>query len=117
MQEHTGNLHSGRMSKSKGNNTSNGGSSKTNNFSGVKWHKESQCFKKNPEEASKWWKEKSAKAESASSSVEVTLTSLSNPMKEGVNVTVIQPEKCDTLAILILYQENVWIVTLEPVLT
>ena len=51
--------------------------------------------------------EKNVKVESASSSVEVTLTSLCNPVKEGVNVTALQAEKSDTLATSC--QENVWI--------
>ena len=47
---------------------------------------------------------KNAKAESATSSIEVTLMSFGNLR---VELMVLQDEKCDTLAIL--HQENTWI--------
>ena len=53
------------------------------NFCGLKGHKEIGCFKKFPEKAPAWYKEKIAKVESAASSMEVTLASL-NPDQLGV---------------------------------
>ena len=44
----------------------------------AKGHKETGCFKKFPDNALAWYKEKTAKAKSAVSSVEVTLTSLNS---------------------------------------
>ena len=41
----------GRTGESEGGNTVNGGPGKTCNFCGVKGHKETQCFKKNPKKA------------------------------------------------------------------
>ena len=74
-------------------------------FWGGKGHTDSQCFKKNPEKAPKWWKEKNAEAESASSSVEVMLMSLGDSIKVGVDVTALQAKKGDIL--VILCQENI----------
>ena len=47
-----GDLKGGHTGESKGGNTSNSGSKKMCNFCGVKGHKESQCFKRNPKKAS-----------------------------------------------------------------
>ena len=62
-------------------NTDNGGSNKMCNFCDMKGQKESQCFKKNPEKGPEWWREKNGKAESVSSSVEVTLMPFGNLAK------------------------------------
>ena len=70
--KHKGELHGGRGSSKEGGNT---GSNKKGNFCGLKGHKEAECYKKNPEKAPAWYKEKADKAEAASSSVEVSLTS------------------------------------------
>ena len=72
----------------------------------MKGDKETGCFKKFPEKALAWYKEKAAKAESATSSVEVTLASL-NPEQLGINISKPRDEDNDALAIL--RQENVWI--------
>ena len=81
-------------------------SNKTCNFCGVKGHKESQCFKKNPEKAPAWWKAKHDKVESAMPSVEVSLTSFADYDIFGVNVTALPAEKGNTLDILC--DNNVW---------
>ena len=73
----------------------------------MKGHKESQCFKKNPEKAPAWWKAKNNKAESATPSVEVTLTSIANSDIIGVDIMALQAEKGNTMDILC--NENVWI--------
>jgi hypothetical protein len=73
----------------------------------VKGHKESQCYKKNPEKAPNWWKEKNAKMESALSSIDVTLMSLDDPGKTAVDMIALQAKKDDTL--VIFHQENLWI--------
>ena len=104
--KHKGELHGGRSNGESEGNTNNGGSGKTCNFCGLKGHKETGCFKKFPEKAPAWFKEKTAKAESAASSVEVTLASL-NPEKLGINISKLCDEDNDTL--VILHQENVWI--------
>jgi hypothetical protein len=101
-----GELHGGRSNGNSDGNTSNGGSGKICNFCGLKGHKETSCFKKFPKKAPAWYKEKTVKAESAASSVEVTLVSL-NPEKLGINISKLHDEDNDTLAIL--RQENVWI--------
>ena len=72
----------------------------------MKGHKEAGCFKKFPEKAPAWCKEKTAKAESASSNVEVSLASF-DPEKLGIDISTLQEKGDDTLAIL--HQENVWI--------
>ena len=51
--------------QNKGGNTGNSGSSKMFNYCGLKGDIESQCFKKNPNEAPEWWKNKNTKTESA----------------------------------------------------
>ena len=61
----------------------------------MKGHKESQCYKKNPEKAPNRWKEKNAKMESVLSSIDITLTSLGDTMKKGVAVTALQAQKGD----------------------
>ena len=63
----------------------------------MKGHKEAECYKKNPEKAPTWYKEKAAKAEAASSSVEVSLTSL---VLGKLGVDVLTESGDDTLAIL-----------------
>ena len=65
----------------------------------MKGHKEAGCFKKFPEKAPAWYKDKTAKAESATSSVEVLLASL-NPEKLGIDMLKLQDEGDDSLAIL-----------------
>jgi hypothetical protein len=70
----------------------------------LKGHTESVCFKKFPEKPLAWYREKTAKAKSAASSVEVTMASL-NPKKLGINILKLHDENNDTLAILC--QENV----------
>ena len=70
----------------------------------MKGHKETGCFKKFHEKALAWYKEKTVKAKSAASSVEVTLASL-NPEKLGINISKLCDEENDTLAIL--HQEYV----------
>ena len=77
----------------------------------MKGHKEAGCFKKFPKKAPAWYKEKTAKAESAASSVEVSLVSL-NPEKLGIDISKLHDEGNDTLAIL--RQENVWICDTGP---
>ena len=72
----------------------------------MKGHKETGCFKKFPEKAPAWYKEKAVKAESAASSVEVTLASL-NPEQLGINIS--KPGDEDNDALAILCQKNVWI--------
>ena len=94
-------MHGGCGNSDKGGNT---GSNKKCNFCGLKGHKEAECYKKNPEKAPAWYKEKAAKAEAASSSVEVSLTSLV-PGKLGVDVLTESGD--DVLAILC--QEDMWI--------
>jgi hypothetical protein len=74
-------------------------------FCGVKCHKESKCFKKNPTKAPEWWKEKNTKVEPALSNVEVALLSLDDPRKKGANVAALQTMNGDTLTIMC--QENV----------
>ena len=69
----------------------------------MKGHKEEGCVKKFPEKAPSWYKEKVAKTKSASSNVEVSLTSL-NSTNTRVDLKSLQG---DTMAIL--RQENVWI--------
>jgi hypothetical protein len=101
-----GELHGGRSNGESEGNTNNGGSGKTCNFCGLIGHKETGCFKKFPEKAPAWYKEKNAKTESAASSVEVTLASL-NPEKLGINISKPRDDDNDVLAIL--RQENVWI--------
>ena len=68
-----GELHGGCNNGDGEGNTNNGGSGKTYNFCGMKGHKESGCFKKFPKKAPAWYKDKTVKAESAASSVEVSL--------------------------------------------
>ena len=98
-----GELHGGRVNGDSEGNTS---SSKTCNFCGLKGHKEAGCFKKFPEKAPAWYKEKNSKAEAASSSVEVSLASI-DPEQLGIDVLNVQANGDDALAIL--RQENVWI--------
>jgi hypothetical protein len=99
-------LHGGHNNGDSEGNTSNSGSSKTCNFCGLKGHKEVGCFKKFPEKAPAGYKEKTAKAESVSSSVEVSLASF-DPEQLGIDVSTLQGKGNDMLAIL--HQENVWI--------
>ena len=61
--KHKGEMHVGHNNDNSESNTNNGGSGKMCNFCRVKGHEESQCFKKNPGEVPKWWKEKNAKVE------------------------------------------------------
>ena len=61
-----GNLHGDRTDGDSEGNMKIGGSNKTCNFCGLKGHKEEGCFKKFPEKAPSWYKEKVAKIESAS---------------------------------------------------
>ena len=75
-------------------------------FSVVEEHENFQCFKKNPDKAPKYLREKNSQAVSASSSIEVVLTSLCDHMKVGVDLTVL-PAKKVTLAEF--HQEDVWI--------
>ena len=89
-----------------GGNTNNGGSNKTCNFCGLKGHKDTGYFRKFPEKAPPWYKEKTVKTESASSNVEVSFTSL-DPAKLGIDIALLQAKCDDTLAILC--QENMWI--------
>jgi len=72
----------------------------------LKGHEETGCFKKFPKKAPAWCKEKTTKAESAVSSVEVTLASL-NPEKLGIIISKLHAEENDML--VTLHQENVWI--------
>ena len=58
-----GDMHSGHLNGGNGDSTGDGGSNKLSNFCGMKGHKEAQCFKKFPEKAPTWWKEKNAKTE------------------------------------------------------
>jgi len=102
--KHKGELHGGHSNGKSEGNTNNGDSGKTCNFCGLKGHKETGCFTKFPKKAPEWYKEKTMKAKSAASSVEVTLASL-NPEKLGINISKLQDEDNDTLAIL--RQENV----------
>ena len=53
-----------------------------------------------------WYKDKNVKTESASSRIEILLTSL-NPTKLGVDITLLTAGCDGTLAIL--HQKNVWI--------
>ena len=76
------------------------------NFCGLKGHKEAGYFKKFPKKAPAWYTEKTVKAKSAASSVEVSRASL-NPEKLGIDMSKLQDEGNDTL--VILHQENVWI--------
>jgi hypothetical protein len=76
------------------------------NFCGLKGHKEAGCFKKYPKKAPAWFKEKTTKGESATSSVEVSLALLELE-KLGIDILKLQEEGIDTLAILC--QKNVWI--------
>ncbi len=87
-----GNLHGGRTNNNNGGNSSN----KTCNFCGLKGHKEEGCFKKFPDKAPSWYKENAAKTESASSNVEVSLTSL-DPTKIQVDLKTLWD---DMMAIL-----------------
>ena len=73
------------------------------NFCGLKVHKDEGCFKKFPEKAPYWYKEKTAKTESALSNVEVSLTAL-DPTKIQIDLKSLHG---DTMAIL--HQESVWI--------
>ena len=73
----------------------------------MKGHKESQCFKKNPEKAPAWWKAKNDKVESATLSVEVTLTLIANSEVIEVDIMALQAEKGNTMDIL--HDKNVWI--------
>jgi hypothetical protein len=93
-----GELHSGFGNSDEGGNT---GSNKKCNFCGLKGHKEVECYKKFPEKAPTWYKEKAAKTEVASSSIEVSLTSVV-PGKLGINV----PAEKDDDALAILHQED-----------
>jgi hypothetical protein len=102
--KHKGELHGGRYNSNSEGDTNNGSSGETCNFCGLKGHKEAGCFKKFPEKAPAWFKEKTTKAESATSSMEVSLASL-NPEKLGIDISKLQEEGNDTLAILC--QENV----------
>ena len=95
-----GELHGGRANGDSEGNTS---SSKTCNFCGLKGHKEAGCFKKFPEKAPAWYKEKTTKAEAASSSVEVSLAKFDSK-KLGIDVSMIQAKGDDALEILC--QEN-----------
>jgi hypothetical protein len=72
----------------------------------LKGHEEAGCFKKFPKKALAWFKEKIAKAESATSSVEMSLASL-NLEKLGIDISKLQGDGNGMLAIL--RQENVWI--------
>ncbi len=76
------------------------------NFCGLKGHKEAGCFKKFLKKAPAWYKEKTAKAKAASSSVEVSLVSF-DPEKLGIDISTVQAKGDDALAILC--QENMWI--------
>ena len=99
-------MHGGRNNGDSAGNTNNGSSGKTCNFCGLKGHEEASCFKKFPEKAPAWFKEKTAKAKSATSIMEVSLASL-NPEKLGIDMSKLQDEGNDTLPIL--HQENVWV--------
>ena len=112
MQKCKGDWQGDHAGKSEAGNTGNGCSRKTCNFCGVKGHKEAQCFKKNPKKASGLWKAKHAKAESASPSIEVTLTLMGNVGKTGVDVMALQAEKGNAMAVL--RYENVWICDTGP---
>ena len=96
-----GELHSGHGNNNEGGNT---GSNKKCNFCSLKGYKEAECYKKFPEKAPAWYKEKATKTEAASSSIEVSLTSLV-PGKLGDDMPA---EKGDD-ALAILRQEDVWI--------
>ena len=80
-----GNLHGGRTDGDRGGNTKTGGSNKTCNFCGLKGHKEEGCFKKFPDKAPSWYKEKAANTKLALSNVEVSLMSL-DPKKMQVDL-------------------------------
>jgi hypothetical protein len=95
-----GNLHGGRGNNDEGGNSSN----KKCNFCGLKGHKEAECYKKHPEKAPAWYKEKAAKTETASSNVEVSLTSL---VPDKLEVVVPAENGADALAVL--RQDDVWI--------
>ena len=99
-------LHGGHSNGNSEGNANNGGSGKTCNFCGLKGHKETGCFKKFPEKAPAWYKEKTVNAESAASSVEVTLASLNLEML-GINILKLRDKDNDTITILC--QENMWI--------
>ena len=102
-----GDLKGSSTGQSEGGNTGNSGSKKMCNFCGVKGHKESQCFKKNPQKAPAWWKAKNDKAESAIPSVEVMLTLIANSDIIRVDIMALQAEKGNTMDIL--HNKNVWI--------
>lgn len=53
---------------------------------GDKGHKEALCFKKNPEKAAAWQKEKHEKAEMPTSSAKVSLKTLGNIKPDGVDL-------------------------------
>jgi len=92
--KHKGELHGGRSNGKSEGYTNNGGSGKTCNFCGLKGHKETGCFKKFPEKAPAWYKEKAVKVESAASSVEVTLASL-DLEQLGINISKPRDEDND----------------------
>ena len=73
----------------------------------MKGHKESQCFKKNPEKAPTWLTAKNDKAESTMPSVELSLMSIINFDTIGVDIMALQAEQGNTMNIL--RNENVWI--------
>ena len=98
-----GELHGGHTNGDSEGNTS---SNKMCNFCGLKGHKEAGFFKKFPKEAPAWYKEKNAKAKTASSSVEVSLASV-DPEKLGIDILTLHGKGDDVLAML--RQENVWI--------
>ena len=52
--KHKGDLKGGHTGESEDGNAGNGGSKKRCNSCGMKGHKESQCFKKNPEKGPGW---------------------------------------------------------------
>ena len=93
-------MHGGRGNNDEGGNSSN----KKFNFCGLKGHKEAEWYKKHPEKASAWYKEKAAKTETASSNVEVSLTSL---VPDKLEVVVPADNGADALAVL--RQDDVWI--------
>jgi hypothetical protein len=95
-----GELHGGHGNNDEGSKSLN----KKCNFCGLKGHKEAECYKKHPEKAPAWYKEKAAKTETASSNVEESLMSLV-PGKLGVDL----PTEKDDDALAILPKEDVWI--------
>ncbi len=102
-------LHGGCNNNNSQDNTSNVGSSKTNvgsnktcNFCGLKANKEAGFFNTFPKKAPVWYKEKTTKAKTSSSSMEVSLATL-DPEKLGIDTSMLQGKGNDTFTANILF--------------